>query len=417
MRLSVIIVSYNVRFFLEQCLTSVRAAIRGPLTGVVEVIIMDNASTDGTLHFLRPLFPAFTFIANSENSGFARGNNKALSRAAGEYVLFLNPDTILPEDALQKALAFLTAHPATGAAGFRMIDGRGIFLPESKRGFPAPAASFYKMTGLASLFPRSPVFAAYYAGSPDVDQVREIDILSGACMIVRRSVLEKTGGFDERFFMYAEDIDLSWRIRLAGYNNIYLADITIIHFKGESTRRDGKYVRLFYKAMHQFRDKYGTGKDGPGEWMLRAAIGFRELVAMGAVLIRKEGPGRKSAGSRPSTNDHKQNAAVGARSEVRPSSQNKNPATTDEYILLGDPANAALIHQALHRSGLKEAEQAGRGSMIIFCEGPGLSWKNIISAIAGEDPQRECLVHGQDSHALVGSPARGRQGRVFFLNG
>ncbi len=408
MRLSVIIVSYNVRFFLEQCLASVREAIRGPLRGEVEVIVADNASKDGSLYFLRPLFPGFIFIDNRENIGFARANNLALARALGDYVLFLNPDTLIPEDALQKALAFMDEHPSAGASGVHMIDGHGRFLPESKRGFPGPAASFFKMTGLASVFPRSRVFAAYYAGHAAVDKVQEVAILSGACMLIRKTVLDRTGGFDERFFMYAEDIDLSWRIRQAGFKNYYLADITIIHFKGESTRRDLRYVRQFYKAMHQFRDKYGAGR--PGEWLLRTGIGLREAAAMGAALIRGSSVGVRGS-------KEKDRLAGGSRLQAGKKGPNPEPLTPNpSYVLLGQPADPDAVRAALNRAGGKESEQVSPGCTVVFCQGEGLSWKNIINAVGGEDPVRICLLHGRETHALVGSPAGGRPGQVIFLN-
>jgi GT2 family glycosyltransferase len=254
MDLSIIIVNYNVKHLLEQCLLSVQKAIAGISA---EVIVIDNASTDDSMDYLAPLFPWVKFTWNNENAGYARANNMGLKEAAGNYILFLNPDTILKEDTLQKSIAFMNADPRAGALGIKMYNGEGIYLPESKRGFPSP---FYKLSGITALFPRSPVFARYYLGHLDENSNQEVEVLSGAFMLTRKDVLQQTGGFDERFFMYAEDIDLSYRIQQAGYKNYYLAESSIVHFKGASTNQESlRYTRLFYKAMNQFVKKHYTG--------------------------------------------------------------------------------------------------------------------------------------------------------------
>ncbi|MBV4356218.1 glycosyltransferase family 2 protein [Pinibacter aurantiacus] len=258
MHLSVIIVNYNVKFFLEQCLYSLLKAIDNlPSPADAEVIVFDNASSDGSRAFFLNKFQGVQFIWHGENLGFAKANNRALSFARGKYILFLNPDTILSEDALYKSVHFLESQSGGGALGIRMIDGSGNFLPESKRGFPSPAASFYKLSGLIHLFPSSKKIATYYAGHLSEHESNEIDVLSGAYMLVKKEVLDKTGGFDEAFFMYGEDIDLSYRIQKAGYKNFYFADSTIIHFKGESTNQNSaRYVRIFYQAMNIFVHKH-----------------------------------------------------------------------------------------------------------------------------------------------------------------
>src|SRR5882757_2228169 len=211
MILSVIIVSYQVKFFLEQCLFSVEKALQG-IDGGTEIIVVDNNSQDDTLAYLVPRFPEVKFIANPDNRGFSRANNQALEQAGGKYILFLNPDTILPEDACRICLSFIAATPGIGAAGVRMIDGSGRFLKESRRGFPSPWIAFCKLSGLTALFPRSRRLAGYYLGHLPEDQTHPAPILSGACLWVGREVLDKTGAFDPSFFMYAEDIDLSYRI-------------------------------------------------------------------------------------------------------------------------------------------------------------------------------------------------------------
>ena len=255
MILSVIIVSYQVKYFLEQCLFSVEKALQGISEGT-EIIVVDNNSSDGTLEYLRPRFPKVRFIALPDNQGFSRANNHGLQEAKGRYILFLNPDTILPEDACHICLSFMASTPGIGAAGVRMIDGSGQFLKESRRGFPTPWVAFCKLSGLTALFPKSRRLAGYYLGHLPERKSHPAPILSGACTWVDRAALDKAGPFDEQFFMYAEDIDLSHRIEKAGFTNYYIADTTILHFKGESTRRDARYVKQFYQAMAQFRRKH-----------------------------------------------------------------------------------------------------------------------------------------------------------------
>ncbi|MCW3087369.1 MAG: hypothetical protein JWQ78_755, partial [Sediminibacterium sp.] len=227
------------------------------------------------------------FIANGENRGFARANNQALPFCSGDYVLFLNPDTLVPEDALHACLDFIRGHPSAGAVGVRMLDGRGRFLPESKRAFPSPRVSFYKMVGLAALFPASAVFNQYALGHLDDRSNHVVDVLAGAFLLADRSLLASLNGFDESYFMYGEDIDLSYRIRMAGRENHYFAGTSIIHFKGESSRRGGlAHVRLFYGAMQVFvRQHYQTGSTA-FSYFIRVAISFRALAAVLHRLIR-----------------------------------------------------------------------------------------------------------------------------------
>ena len=286
--LSIVIVNYNVKFFLEQCLLSVRAALRG-MEG--EVIVVDNASQDGSREYLEPRFPEVTFIWNGENLGFGRASNLGMKQAGGRHILFLNPDTIVAEDCFTLCLRFMDQHPGTGALGVRMIDGSGNFLKESKRAYPSLLTSFFKLSGLAMLFPRSPVFARYHLGHLDPGSDHEVDVLAGAFMWVRREALEKTGGFDERFFMYGEDIDLSYRIQQSGYRNHYFAGTTVIHFKGESTRKGTlNYVRMFYKAMDVFVHKHYTSVTAFFfRFFITLAIWVRAFIAALAGFLRRLG--------------------------------------------------------------------------------------------------------------------------------
>ena len=278
MQLSVIIVNYNVRFFLEQCLCSVTKALQG-IDG--EIIVVDNNSFDGSREFFEGRFPEVKFTWNTGNLGFSRANNQGLEQAKGEYILFLNPDTLVPEDCFSNCIRFFEENPQAGALGLRMVDGSGKFLKESKRAFPSPFTSLYKLTGLARLFSRSRVFGRYHLGHLKEDETHEVDVLAGAFMMVPGKVLDEVGSFDEQFFMYGEDVDLSYRIQEAGYKNFYFADTSIIHFKGESTKKGSlNYVRLFYKAMSLFVKKhYGGSKAGIFNLLIQLAIWMRAAIS------------------------------------------------------------------------------------------------------------------------------------------
>ncbi|MCC6723825.1 MAG: glycosyltransferase, partial [Saprospiraceae bacterium] len=257
--LDTIIVNYNVRHFLEQCLLSVRKANpNGELGGVW---VVDNNSSDDSVAMVREHFPEVQLIANQQNTGFSTANNQAIRASKGKYVLLLNPDTVVAEDTLTKCLSFMEAHSEAGGLGVKMVDGSGQFLPESKRGFPSPWVAFCKTFGLSAIFPKSKTFGRYHLGYLSKDETHEVDVLAGAFMLLRRSVLDKIGLLDEAFFMYGEDIDLSYRIVKEGYKNYYLADTTIIHYKGESTKKGSlNYVRTFYQAMIIFARKHFQGR-------------------------------------------------------------------------------------------------------------------------------------------------------------
>lgn len=274
MRLSVVIVNYNVRAFLEQALLSVRKAMQG-IAG--EVWVVDNHSVDDSVRMVREKFPEVRLIANAHNPGFAVANNQAIRQCSGEYVLLLNPDTLVEEDTFHKCLAFMDAHPGAGALGVKLIDGSGKFLPESKRGFPSPWVAFCKTVGLSALFPKSRIFNGYYLGHLGENDTNPVDVLVGCFMFMRRAALDKAGLLDEAFFMYGEDIDLSYRIIQAGYKNYYFPETKIIHYKGESTKKGSlNYVRTFYQAMIIFTRKHFTGRRaGLFIRMLQAAIWLR----------------------------------------------------------------------------------------------------------------------------------------------
>ncbi len=279
MKLSIVIVNYNVKYFLEQCLLSVYQALHGVES---EIFVVDNASADGSVAMVKSKFPSVKVIENRENLGFAKANNQALRKASGEYLLLLNPDTVVQENTFNVCLRFMDAHSEAGGLGVKMMDGKGNFLPESKRGLPTPWVSFYKIFGLSALFPRSPRFARYHLGHLDKNKNHEIEILAGAFMLMRKEALEKVGLLDEDYFMYGEDIDLSYRITKAGYKNYYLADTSIIHYKGESTKKGSlNYVYIFYKAMAIFARKHFSGTYASAfNFMISLAIYLRAAISV-----------------------------------------------------------------------------------------------------------------------------------------
>ena len=286
MDLSIIIVNYNVKYFIEQCLHSVHRAIKDI---EAEVFVVDNNSVDGSCPMIREKFPWVKLIENSENVGFSRANNQALKMASGEFCLLLNPDTVVEEDTFTKCIAFMHDHNDAGGLGVHMIDGKGTFLPESKRALPTPAVSFFKIFGLSSLFPKSRIFGRYHLGYLDENQTNEVEILAGAYMFLRKKALDKTGLLDESFFMYGEDIDLSYRIRQAGYKNYYYPGTTIIHYKGESTKKGSiNYVMVFYKAMIIFARKHFSKKNARiFSTLINLAIYFRAFLSIIKRFINK----------------------------------------------------------------------------------------------------------------------------------
>ena len=257
-------------------------SVEKALVGIdAEVFVVDNVSKDDSVEMVRNKFPQVVLIANQENVGFSRANNQAMRLAKGEYVLLLNPDTLVEEDTFKKCIQWMDEHPQGGGLGVRMVDGSGKFLPESKRGIPFPMTSFYKISGLYRLFPHSSSINHYYLGNLSEMENNEVEILSGAYMFMRKKALDEVGLLDEDFFMYGEDIDLSWRILKGGYKNYYLADTRIIHYKGESTKKGSlNYVYVFYQAMDIFAKKHFSSKGAGGfSALLQLAIWFRASLS------------------------------------------------------------------------------------------------------------------------------------------
>lgn len=279
MKLSVIIVNYNVEYFLEQCLHSVYKAIEGI---EAEIFVVDNHSVDGSIRMLNKKFPHIHLIANQENVGFSKANNQAIQQAKGEYVLLLNPDTLVEADTFSKTIEFMDKTPDAGGLGVKMVNGEGVFLPESKRSLPLPKVAFYKIFGLSKLFKKSRRFGKYHLSYLDPNQTHEVEVLSGAFMLLRKSVLDDIGYLDEDFFMYGEDIDLSYRIIKSGFKNYYFPHTRIIHYKGESTKKSSiNYVIVFYKAMQIFAKKHFSKKHATiFNTLINIAIWFRAFLSI-----------------------------------------------------------------------------------------------------------------------------------------
>lgn len=302
MKLSVIIVNYNVKYYIDQCLRSVLKAIdvvdverKG---NQVEIIVVDNHSADGSMEYLekrypKNLYPMLKIVGSVHNLGFARANNIAIRQSKGEYVLLLNPDTIVGEHVLEECLGFMDAHSDAGALGVRMIGANGQVAMESRRGLPSPMVAFYKMMGFCARWPKSKVFGRYYMGYLPWNEPARIDVVSGAFCMLRRQVIEKVGLLDEDFFMYGEDIDLSYRILKGGFHNYYLP-VDILHYKGESTEKSSfRYVHVFYEAMLIFFRKHYSGMSLLLSIPIKIAIYTKASVALVRMLSKRM---RKSLG-------------------------------------------------------------------------------------------------------------------------
>jgi GT2 family glycosyltransferase len=289
MDLSVIIVSYNVREFLRECLTSVKKASENI---DCEVFVVDNNSSDGSAEMMRQDFSDLKFIFNTYNSGFSAANNQAIGQSKGDYVLLLNPDTVVEPDTFTSCLKFMREHSEAGALGVRMVNGEGTFLPESKRSLPTPLTSFFKITGANRLFPQSSFFNRYYLPQIDKNETAPADIISGAFMFLNREALQKAGLPDESFFMYGEDIDLSYRILKAGFKNYYYAGTQIIHYKGKSTPVNSySDLHHFYRAMRVYSKKRNSENFSLLYFIIIPAIWITEYISVTIRFFRIRFPG------------------------------------------------------------------------------------------------------------------------------
>ena len=283
-KLTVVIVNYNVKFYLEQCLVSLQRALQDV---DASVFVVDNHSKDGSVSYLSSRFPWVHFIVSGHNLGFARANNIAIQQSESEYVLLLNPDTFVGEQTLKDAIAFMDNHPHAGAMAARMLKTDGSDAKESRRGLPTPWVAFYKMTGLCNRFPTSKRFGHYYMGYLPWDEANKIEVISGAFFFARREALNQVELLDEDFFMYGEDIDLSYRIMKAGYENWY-TPLKILHYKGESTQKSSfRYVHVFYDAMLIFFRKHYAHVSLLVSLPIKAAIYMKATSELIKMQIRK----------------------------------------------------------------------------------------------------------------------------------
>lgn len=297
LKLSVIIVNYNVKYYLDQCIRSVLRAFE-EMNTPAEIIVVDNHSADGSVDYLeqrypQKLFPMVRFVRSAHNLGFARANNIAIRQSRGEYVLLLNPDTIVGEDALKASVNFMDVHEDAGAVGVRMLGAQGRRAMESRRGLPTPMVSFFKMLGFCNRWPHHRLFGKYYMGYLPWDEPSQIEVVSGAYCMLRRKALDEVGLLDEDFFMYGEDIDLSYRVLKGGYHNYYLP-VDILHYKGESTQKSSfRYVHVFYEAMLIFFRKHYSGMTFLLSLPIKTAIYAKALMALVGMLSDRM---RKSLG-------------------------------------------------------------------------------------------------------------------------
>lgn len=276
MKISVVIVNYNVKYYVGQCIDSVRRALQGIDS---EIIVVDNHSRDGSVDYLSKI-EGVRIIESGHNLGFSKANNIAIRQSTAEYVLMLNPDTIVAEDAIRMIIDFADSHPQAGGIGVRMHNDWGTTARESRRGLPSPMTSFYKMIGLSMRLPQHRKFGRYYMGWLPWDSPSRIEVVSGACFLVRRKALDEVGLMDEDYFMYGEDIDLSYRLLKGGWEN-WFVPADIIHYKGESTHKTSfEYVHVFYNAMLIFMRKHYSHLSRLVIWPLQVAVYFIAMLTL-----------------------------------------------------------------------------------------------------------------------------------------
>lgn len=403
MQISVIIVNYNVKYFLEQCLYSV---IKAAQNLEVEILVVDNYSTDGSQEFFSEKFKQVRFFWEKENVGFGKANNLAINQANGEFILFLNPDTIIEETTFSACLQFYAGHAKAGAIGVKMIDGSGNFLKESKRMLPDFKTSFFKMLGFSNLFPGSKIFDKYYAGHVKENETQEVDILAGAFFMLPSSLAKQVSGFDPAFFMYGEDVDLSYRIQKLGYKNYYFPNVKLLHFKGESTQKKSAfYIQHFYGAMQLFIDKHFHEKRASG--FIKFSISQAAYFAKLKISLSKIWP-------QPAKNiaDLKL-ILVGGKEEVLFLKNNwpitnllAKPSAIVEVFIADDEV---IIYTQL------KTQLSKNGNVVVFAEGI-LSNTISFKLMQNLKDKVQFLFHQKNSTSLIGSSSKNSQGLVIPLN-
>ncbi|MEO7444953.1 MAG: glycosyltransferase family 2 protein [Ferruginibacter sp.] len=394
MDLSIIIINYNVKYFLEQCLLSVLKACDNI---EAEIIVVDNNSTDGSKAFFSGKFPSVKFCWNPGNKGFAAANNQGMKMAEGEYILLLNPDTIIPEKSLERCLSFAKKQKDFGALGVHMIDGSGYFLPESKRAFPGVKASFFKMTGMAGMFPRSSYFAEYYAAALPENQTGETDVLAGAFLMMHKNAIELTGGLDEDFFMYGEDIDFCYRIKKAGLKNFYFPEVSIVHFKGESSGQENKkYLSNFYQAMELFVKKHYNNRKAVSFFLMASVKAAAALARMRKSLVPVK---KRNAGPLPLLVI----CAEDALPHLLQLLKHADPPVTICGRISPEPFSKILLNIDTFKTKHIEA---------ILCPSREVPYETTI-ALMQQQPGFTWLFHGVGSASILGSPHKSRVGIVI----
>lgn len=373
LKLSVIIVNYNVKYYLDQCIRSVLRAFVLMHTPA-EIIVVDNHSADGSVDYLeqrypQKLYPMVRFVRSAHNLGFARANNIAIRQSRGEYVLLLNPDTIVGEDALKASVDFMDAHEDAGAVGVRMLGAQGRRAMESRRGLPTPMVSFFKMLGFCNRWPHHRLFGKYYMGYLPWDEPCQIEVVSGAYCMLRRKALDEVGLLDEDFFMYGEDIDLSYRVLKGGYHNYYLP-VDILHYKGESTQKSSfRYVHVFYEAMLIFFRKHYSGMTFLLSLPIKTAIYAKALMALVGMLSERM---RKSLGFfAPS--------AEGAQHYVFVGSQEMQDACRDIARRLGLDAE---FHDSEVQEDKSEAIWSEKNDNVLVLDADSMSYADMLKCMS-----------------------------------
>ena len=384
LKLSVIIVNYNVKYYLDQCIRSVLRAFEVMKKAsssdssvneeVAEIIVVDNHSADGSVDYLEKrypqmLYPMVRFVRSAHNLGFARANNIAIRQSRGEYVLLLNPDTIVGEYALKASVDFMDVHEDAGAVGVRMLGAQGRRAMESRRGLPTPMVSFFKMLGFCNRWPHHRLFGKYYMGYLPWDEPCQIEVVSGAYCMLRRKALDEVGLLDEDFFMYGEDIDLSYRVLKGGYHNYYLP-VDILHYKGESTQKSSfRYVHVFYEAMLIFFRKHYSGMTFLLSLPIKTAIYAKALMALVGMLSERM---RKSLGFfAPS--------AEGAQHYVVVGSQEMQDACRDIARRLGLDAE---FHDSEVLEDRSEATWSEKNDNVLVLDADSMSYADMLKRMS-----------------------------------
>ena len=373
LKLSVIIVNYNVKYYLDQCIRSVLRAFE-EMNTPAEIIVVDNHSADGSVDYLeqrypQKLYPMVRFVRSAHNLGFARANNIAIRQSRGEYVLLLNPDTIVGEDALKASVDFMDVHEDAGAVGVRMLGAQGRRAMESRRGLPTPMVSFFKMLGFCNRWPHHRLFGKYYMGYLPWDEPSQIEVVSGAYCMLRRKALDEVGLLDEDFFMYGEDIDLSYRVLKGGYHNYYLP-VDILHYKGESTQKSSfRYVHVFYEAMLIFFRKHYSGMTFLLSLPIKTAIYAKALMALVGMVSERM---RKSLGFFAPSSE-------GAQHYVFVGSQEMQDACRDIARRLGLDAE---FHDSEVQEDKSEATWSEKNDNVLVLDADSMSYADMLKRMS-----------------------------------